>query len=159
MRTTGTRQGSTRAHKVYEFKRGRSVKKSLGLGIDGYYIKKPGRWSYSWAFADGIGWDRKVTDLNQIHPTEYTGGEYSQRLAEEIKKLPVVVFKHTFTRDDEPGFFGDWHGYDQDDEAAQLSQGLFVAVVQDAGNRVFLVDPQGYCYPRYVTELVGFDLT
>lgn len=145
-----------RAKKVFEnisFERGRDPKEALGIGVwkDGYRVDKQPDFivpeeGYVRIDFKGDEWnfDKKNFDSMDISKTQV-----DPDMAKKLEPLPVVTFKTFYEWGGVPGMFGDW---DRDTFPFRLTP--FIANVEEAEGRSFLIDPEGYEYPRYITELV-----
>lgn len=148
-----------RAKKVYEnieFERGKDPQQALGIGRfrDGYRIDKEADFYVPPPTDDGYvridfkgdewNWSKKAFDPNYVNKTKV-----DSRMAKKLKALPVVTFRTYWENKGETGLFGDWSR-----ETFPFRLSPFIAqTIEDPGRR-FLVDPEGYEYPRYITELV-----
>jgi hypothetical protein len=81
-----------------------------------------------------VNYSKHHNSLDDIDETEVTG-EHAEQIKKVLDKLPEVDFKKDFTQEDLP---------------AKLKGGVFIA--KHKGKR-YLVDTQGFDYPRYVTQL------
>lgn len=143
-----------KAKKVYEainFQRGKDPKETLSLGQwrDGYVVEFPGEYedlrmgiSHYIEF-NKYEWSKKEFDPDQIYQTEVT-----PEMEEEISKLPILSFKGYRNSGNMIGLLDDWP------EDFKYRAIPFVANVLEEDDRTFLVDPEGFAYARYITELV-----
>lgn len=95
-------------------------------------------------------WQRKCGSISALE--EFT--TVTKDIYRDLQKLPLVVFKGwdnmNIGGQKYFGLFGDWHP-----EKFEFYDTPFIArVEEDEESRNFLVAPEGYDYPRYITELV-----
>ena len=137
------------------FERGSDPKQSLGVGIwrKGYKIEKDtpyeiptGEYGYVRVDLSGEEWNfgKKVFDPDEIPQTPVD----PDMVEEILKDLPVVLFKYYYETGNMTGLFGDWP------EDFEYRRVPFIANVEEDEGRSFLIEPEGYTYPRYITELV-----
>jgi len=144
-----------KAKLIYEslrFERGQDPKSALGIGVwrNGYKIDKdlkqpltPG--NYRRIDFSGSDWNfgKKEFFVNQVSKTKITPD-----MAKKIENVPVVTFKYFYEHGGFTGLFGDWP------EDFPFTRTPFIANVLEDEGRSFLIEPEGYYYPRYMTELV-----
>lgn len=143
-----------KAKKVYEainFQRGKDPKEALSLGQwrDGYVVEFPGEYEdlhmgiSRYIEFNNYEWVKKEFDPEQIHQTEVTS-----EIEDEISQLPVLSFKGYRNSGNMIGLLDDWP------EDFKYREIPFVANVLEEDDRTFLVDPEGFPYARYITELI-----
>jgi hypothetical protein len=137
------------------FERGQDSKQALGIGVwrNGFRIDSPGqyeipippqKWYVRIDFKeDEWHFSRKAFEIEDITETKVL-----PHMEKILSKLPVITFKYYYNQGQFPGLFGDW----PEDFPFKLIP--FVANVLEDEERSFLIDPDGYDYPRYMTELV-----
>lgn len=144
-----------RAKRVYEnieFKRGEDPKVTLGIGPwkDGYRVYSHGDWEdlnlpiYRYFDFNLYNWNKKPWDVDDIERET----EVNAEIEDELSRLPVLSFKDYRSDGKMLGLLDDW----PDDFPYRNMP--FIANVESDEGRSFLVDPEGYSYARYVTEIV-----
>jgi len=138
------------------FERGKDPKSTMGIGRweHGYMVDSWGDQEIPAYGTDGYvrfdfkgeewGWSKKAFSPGEIGKTEVL-----PHMEKILKKLPVVTFKTYYGSGTDTGLFGDWPP-----EKFPFTKTPFIANVLEDKGRSFLIDPEGYDYPRYITELV-----
>jgi hypothetical protein len=141
-----------------KFIRGRDPKEAMGIGEwhKGYrvdnemeyeiHIGSPGNTGYHRIDLNNKEWNmgRKIGNAEDVPETKVTS-----EMALKIDHLPVITFRHYYTGGgNEIGMFGDWP------EDFPYIRTPFIASVIDYDDKTYLIEPEGYYYPRYITELV-----
>jgi len=135
-----------------QFHRGRDPKAALNIGAwrNGYIIDKDPDFDidpkgYKRINFQGEEWSfsKKVFD-----PDDITQTEIDLQMEKILEPLPVVTFKYYRDTDGLPGLFGDWP------EDFPFRRTPFIANCLEEEDRTFLIDPEGYNYARYSTELI-----
>ena len=134
-----------------KFIRGKEPKVAMGIGAgkDGYIITKDSEYGelgdrYLRLDFEGKEWNwgRKVFDPDEVPATKVTPD-----MEIKLEKLPVVDFFYYWETKGLTGMFGEWP------EDFPFSKTPFLANVEEGEGRTFLIEPEGYNYPRYITEL------
>ena len=135
-----------------EFERGRDPKDAMGIGSwrDGYKIDKEPEYpppDDGYVRIDFKGdewnWRKKAFD-----PSDMRESEVTPDMQEKLEGLPVVTFKNYYESGNITGLFGDWP-----EDFPYIRTPFLANVLEDEG-RTFLIEQEGYYYPRYMTELV-----
>ena len=133
------------------FERGLDPKQAMGIGtwIKGYRVDSPGEYShidgYNRISFDPYYWNftRKACNLDEVSKTKVL-----PHMEKALVLLPVVTFKYYYKIGNMTGLFGDWP------EDFPFTKTPFIANVLEDEGRSFLIEPEGYNYPRYITELI-----
>jgi hypothetical protein len=135
-----------------QFQRGLDPKAALDIGAwrRGYIIDKEPDFDidpngYNRIDFQGEEWDFSKKVFN---PDEVSQTEIDSEMAKILEPLPVVTFKYYHDTDVFPGLFGDW----PDDFPFKKTP--FIANCLEEEDRTFLVEPEGFNYARYSTELI-----
>lgn len=133
------------------FMRGTDPKDALSLGQwkDGYIVEEPGQYTnlhlgifYYFDF-NNYTWTKKPWAPDEIKETEVT-----TQIEKEIEKLPILSFKDYEGKGNILGLLDDWP------EDFKYRDIPFIANILSDPDRTFLVDPEGFSYARYITELI-----
>jgi len=138
------------------FERGRDPKAALGIGAwqRGYIIdKEPADFVkdriklsyYRIKFNEDERWNFSKKEFN---PDEVYQTEIEPDMEKRLDPLPIVTFKYYKDTDGLPGLFGDWS------EDFPFTKTPFIANCLEEDDRTFLIEPEGYNYARYTTELI-----
>jgi hypothetical protein len=119
---------------IGSWRKGYVIDKELGGEILSRYNRIP--------FGKEFNFD-KYPSLAEMPKTRVTSA-----MKKLLDSLPVVTFKYYKNRGDYVGFYGDWP------EDFELRNTPFLAKVISDDERTFLIEPEGYAYPRYITELI-----
>ena len=134
------------------FKRGQDPKATMGIGefSKGYRTDKDPDYDtslskyYRFDFEDeSWGWSKKTFDPDEISKTKV-----NPEKEKTLVKLPVVTFLYYWETNGIPGMFGDWA------PDFPYTRTPFIANTLEEEGRSYLIEPEGYDYPRYITELI-----
>ena len=136
-----------------QFQRGRDPKAALDIGAwrMGYIIDKEPEFDINSngykriKFEGSPAWNFSKKVFN---PDEVSQTEIDLQMKKILKPLPVVKFKYYHDTDGFPGLFGDWP------DNFPFSRTPFIANCLEEEDRTFLIEPEGYSYARYSTELI-----
>ena len=134
-----------------KFVRGQDPKAAMGIGeySKGYKIVK--EWDFG-ATDRYVRFDFQGEEWNfskkTFDPDEIGQSKVTPEMAKKIEPLPVVDFIYYWETMGLPGMFGDWPS------DFPFTSIPFIANVQEGEGRSYLIEPEGYDYPRYITELV-----
>ena len=126
------------------FERGQDPKSAMGIGewAHGYKIDK---------YPDFDDWDQGANSLldwkewnwskNTFNPLQIRETEVSPGMERNLFPLPIVIFK------DYDVLLSNW-------EEFPFESIPFIAKIDEKEGENFLVSPEGYDYPRYITKLI-----
>jgi len=136
----------------YNFERGKDPKTSMGIGRwkDGYVVDSMGEYPHldmgisKYIHFNNYEWVKNATKEKAIDVET----EVTPEIEEELSKLPVLTFKKYSGEGGPMGLLDDWP------EDFPFRKIPFVANVLEDEDRSFLVNPEGFNFARYITELV-----
>jgi len=137
------------------FIKSQDPKVSLGIGAwkKGYIIdKEPAdiiknriEFGYYRVYFQGDEWN---FSKGESDPDEVSQTEVSPEMELVLDVLPVVTFKYYDNTEGFLGLFGDWP------EDFPFIKTSFIANCLEEEDRTFLIEPEGFNYARYSTELI-----
>ncbi len=133
-----------------KFIRGQDPKAAMNIGSlkDGYRVDKEPDFEDWEQGANKLlnwrswNWNKNIGSMDHLHHKT----KVTPELENQLDPLPVVTFRNYY--DSGPCLFGDWP---QDFPFHSIP---FIANVEEEEDRSFLISPEGYDFPRYITELV-----
>jgi hypothetical protein len=147
--------GRTSLKEGLEFTRGIDPKEAMGIGAwrNGYLIEKEP--AFDIKVLDGRNYYRINFDPKKWHftkkassPDEVDPSKVNNEMSKLIEPLPVISFKYYYSDKNFLGLFGDWP------EDFPFIMTPFIATCLEEEDRTFLIEPEGFTYARYITELI-----